>query len=108
MKGMGLVLGLWVYLAMVHDAVVLLFLIALKDYPMDFPGGVLGVVNPIGLSRVILLMIQDAPLLLGHVGMVARNILTGSAGIMISAAFVLIWILLPVAVSLRIWKKRDF
>jgi len=108
MKGVGLCLGLWLYLSMVHDSIVLLTLIALKDYPMDFPAGLLGVLNPLGLARVCLLMTQDAALLLGHTGIIVRNILTGGAGFSIAAGLALLWMLLPMILAHRAWRHRDF
>lgn len=108
MKGVGLALGLWVYLVFLHDGAILVSLLAFRDYPVDLPAGVLGVLNPIGLTRVTLLMTQDASLLLGHSGMLVRNLLTSWQGSALAAAIALLILALPLGIALRKWERRDF
>jgi Cu-processing system permease protein len=108
MKGVGLVLGLWLYLVIVHDGLILLALLGCADYPMDVPGALLGSLNPIGLSRLALLVQQDAALLLGHTGALMARLLTGTTGWLIGGLLALAWMAAPAALGLRRFLRRDF
>lgn len=108
MKGVGLVFGFWLYLVLVHDGFILLALIALKNEPMDFPGTLLGVINPIGLGRVVLLMYNEGSMLLGHTGALVREFLTSSKGYITAVALAFIWCVIPLALSYRAFRKKDF
>ncbi len=108
MKGMGLLFGLWLYFALIHDGLILLILFALRDYPLDSVSGALGVLNPIGLARVVSLMHYESAMLLGHAGALVRNLLTSSTGLVIALAVGLVWVIVPAVIGLRIFQKKDF
>lgn len=108
MKGMGLVFGFWLYLVLIHDAVILMMLLLLSEYPMDLPGALMGALSPIGLARVVLLMYNESSLLLGHTGALIRNILTGWQGYAIAAGFFFMWMAIPLAWGRRTFNKKDF
>lgn len=107
MRGVGLAFAIWFYFILAHDSLVLILLLATKDYPMDVPASVLAALNPIGLTRVILLVQQDASMLLGHSGAMVREILMGLPGVIIAILIGTFWLLVPVAVALRSFLKRD-
>jgi len=108
MRGVGLVFGFWIYFVLIHDAALLMFLLLLKDYPMDLPGGLLGASSPIGLSRVILLMSNEGALLLGHTGALVRNILTSWKGYGLAMGFSILWLIGPLLLGLRAFKKATY
>lgn len=108
MKGVGLVFGIWLYFVLIHDSIILLCLIALREYPMDLPGGFLGIISPIGLGRVVLLMYNEGSLLLGHTGAVVRELLTSWRGYALAAVVAVIWSVVPFAFSIHQFKKKDF
>lgn len=108
MRGVGVVFGIWLYFVLLHDALTLLALMALSDYPLDAAGGLIAAANPIGLSRVVLLMANDSALLLGHTGALTREILTTYKGYAAAGIIVLIWTTLPGFIAGRAFQKRDF
>lgn len=108
MRGIGVVFGIWIYFVLIHDGILLLSLLALKDSPMDIPGGILGSFSPMGLSRVILLMNFEAPMLLGHTGALVRNILTSWQGYALAAGVSALWILFPATGGYLSFKRKDF
>lgn len=107
MKGVGLVLGLWLYLVIVHDGLILLMLLGLGDYPLDVPGAIVGSLNPIGLARLALLVQQDAALLLGHTGALMAKLMTGTVGQAIGCAMAFLWVVAPAGFGLRRFLKKD-
>lgn len=108
MKGIGIVFGLWLYFSLLHDGGVLLILIALRDYPMDLAGGILGVLNPMGLGRVVLLMYNDAALLLGHTGAMTREIMSSGLGYLFALLTALVWMIVPFVIGIKKFRKKDF
>lgn len=108
MRGVGVGFGIWLYLVLLHDALTLLALMALSDYPLDFAGGVVASANPVGLARVVLLMANDSALLLGHTGALTRELLTSYKGYAWACGLVVLWTLLPGLMASRAFQKKDF
>lgn len=108
MKGIGVALGLWFYFAVIHDGLILLLLLAFRDYPLDLAAGVLGSANPIGLVRVCHLLFYDAPMLLSYSGALVRGLMSGAARFAIAGAVALAWLAVPALLSLRIFRRKDF
>lgn len=107
MRGVGLSFALWFYFVLVHDLVLMVVLILLKDYPLDFAASVAAAVNPIGLSRVMSLVLLDAPMLLGHAGALVREVLLGWRGQALAVAIVVFWAVAPALIGGRIFSRRD-
>lgn len=108
MKAFGLTLGLWIYLLLIHDALVLLALVALKGYPTDLPALMVGTLNPIGLVRVLLIRHFDQPLLLSFTGAKVQLFLASSKGLSLAVLSGLVWVFLPLCFALRSFIKRDY
>ena len=107
MRGVGLAFAIWFYFVLAHDALVLVLLLVAKNYPMDTWAAVLAALNPIGLTRVILLVQQDASMLLGHSGALIREILLGRTGLMTAIGIGLFWIVVPISLAMKSFLKRD-
>lgn len=108
MKGVGFALSMWLFFVLVYDGLILLLLIGLKEYPLDVLSGLLGVLNPIGLSRVILLVYHNGSLLLGYTGTLVRNFILSPKGISLAFIVGFIWLLGPVYGAYRKMLKKDF
>lgn len=108
MKGIGLVLGLWLYFVLVHDSVILLLLLGFREYPLDLPAALLSAVNPLGLSRVLHLVHYDASLLLSYSGALVRSLVEGTAGVLAAVGLALLWLLVPLALARRRFMLKDF
>lgn len=108
MKGIGLALTLWFYFAAIHDALSLLILLGLREYPLDPVAATLGILNPIGLIRVLHLMRYEAPLLLSYSGAFVRNVLTGGVGMTMVIGVGLLWLSVPILLAKRKFEGRDF
>jgi Cu-processing system permease protein len=86
----------------------LLTLIAFEDYPLDTFSLGATILNPIDLSRILILLKLDISALLGYTGAVFKKFLGTQLGFLISAAALLLWTILPIT-HLR-WKaeRKDF
>ena len=108
MKALGLVLGIWIYLLMVHDGIILIGLLFFKGYPTDIPALVAGTLNPIGLARILLIRYFDQPLLLSFTGARVQLFLTSSTGLLMAIIAGFSWTFAPLWLGLRAFIKRDY
>ena len=64
--------------------------------------------NPVDLSRTLILLKLDISALLGYTGAVFKQFFGTNKGLFISLGVLLLWTVLPVFRILRKAKKKDF
>ena len=107
-KGFGLAILLWLFLAVVYDGVFLLILVYFQDYPLDKFALIASVFNPIDLSRILVLLKLDISALLGYTGAVFKQFFGTSQGLFISFGVLALWVVLPIYRIIRVSAKKDF
>ncbi len=107
-KGFGLAIVLWLFLALVYDGIFLVMLVTFKEYPLEKFALTASVFNPIDLSRILILLKLDVAALLGFTGAVFKKFLGTTLGMTISVGLLLLWTLVPVFFFLRKAERRDF
>jgi len=107
-KGFGLVIVLWLYMAVLYDGIFLLLLTAFQDYPLEKPAIALTTLNPIDLSRVLIMLKLDVAALLGYTGAVFKKFFGTNLGMIIAFATMLLWIAVPVAGLALSSRRKDF
>lgn len=107
-KGLGALLAYWLFLSIVYDGLMLFLIQALSDF--SFREVILAAVllNPIDLSRVLLLMLNNGAALLGVTGALFERFVGTGLGIISISFLLLIWLLIPGLVSYRTFLKKDF
>ena len=106
-KGIGAVILLWLYFSIIFDGIVLLILFQFADYPLEkFMVG-LAVLNPIDLSRILILLKLEISALMGYTGAVFNNFFGTTFGMIISFLILLTWAIIPTWISLRKFKSKD-
>lgn len=108
MKGFGLVILLWIYMAVLYDGLFLLATVVFQEYPLERPSIALVTLNPIDLSRVIIMLKLDVAALLGYTGAVFKKFFGTTQGMILSFATMLVWIAVPVAGIMLTSRKKDF
>ncbi|HEY5369083.1 MAG TPA: ABC transporter permease subunit [Hanamia sp.] len=106
-KGIGLSILLWLYFSLIFDALVLFFLFQFEDYPLEKVMIVFSFLNPIDLSRIQILLQMDISALMGYTGAVFREFFGNSTGIILSFLSLIIWIIFPLMISLKKFKRKD-
>jgi Cu-processing system permease protein len=106
-KGIGLSISLWLFFSLMFDALVLFFLFQFQDYPLENIMVFLSFLNPIDLSRIQILLQMDISALMGYTGAIFREFFGNNTGILLSFAGLLIWIVFPLLVSLKKFKRKD-
>jgi Cu-processing system permease protein len=107
-RGFGISLFIWFFLAVLYDGLILLLLILFKDYPTDSLAIFVTLLNPIDLSRVMIMLGLDISALMGYTGAVFLKFFGTIKGIPISIFAMLCWIIIPAFAMVIIARKKDF
>ncbi len=106
-KGIGISILLWLFFALIFDALVLFLLFQFQEYPLEDMMVVCSFLNPIDLGRIQILLQMDISALMGYTGAVFHEFFGSTNGIIISFAGLLLWIFVPLYFSLRKFRKKD-
>jgi Cu-processing system permease protein len=106
-RGIGIVLLLWFYFALIYDGLVLLVLFSFSDYPLEKLTLFLSSLNPIDLGRIFMMLQLDISALMGYTGATYKDFFGSSTGIFYTLAVMLIWIIVPVLLAVRSFDKKD-
>lgn len=106
-RGIGVAILLWIYFSLLYDGLVLLGLYTFADYPLENYITAVVLLNPVDLARIGFLIQLDVAALMGYTGAVFKNFFQGPAGIALSAFSLLLWVAVPLLLSVRIFKKKD-
>ncbi|MEP5340130.1 MAG: ABC transporter permease [Algibacter sp.] len=107
-KGFGYAILLWLFLAVIYDGLFLMTLIMFEDYPLDKLSLIGTMLNPIDLSRTLILLKLDISALLGYTGAVFKKFFGTNFGLIISFITLSLWVILPVLRIIFKAKKKDF
>ncbi len=107
-KGFGYAILMWLFFAVIYDGIFLILLVVFSDYPLDNFALSASFLNPIDLSRIMILLKLDISALLGYTGALFQKVFGTKIGVLLSILLLSIWVIGPV--SLMIWKgnKKDF
>ena len=107
-KGFGYAILLWLFLAVIYDGLFLMSLIFFEDYPLDKLSLFGTMLNPIDLSRTLILLKLDISALLGYTGAVFKKFFGTNFGLIVSIVMLSFWIILPVLRITYKSKRKDF
>lgn len=107
-RGLGLAIGVWLLLAVVYDAIVLLAAVRFADYPLERAMLAGMIANPVDLARLMLLREFDVAALLGYTGAVFQRFFDGSRAAIVAAAAIALWVVVPVLAGARLFHRKDF
>ena len=107
-KGFGYAILLWLFMAVIYDGLFLMSLIIFEDYPLDKFSLISTLLNPIDLSRVLILLKLDISALLGYTGAVFQKFFGTNLGLILSSTMLMIWVLVPTYFIRRKALKKDF
>lgn len=107
-KGLGLAVAVWLFLAVLYDGLVLLVISIMADYPIERPLIALILANPMDLARVALLLQFDVAALLGYTGAVMQKFFGRAIGVTVTSLALAVWVFVPLTAGLRAFQKKDF
>jgi Cu-processing system permease protein len=106
-KAIGVTLLVWFFFSLIYDAILLWVVYAFGEYPLDKPLLVLVSLNPVDLARILMILKLDISALMGYTGALYKDFFGNYTGILFSTFILLIWIIVPVWIALRVFKKKD-
>jgi Cu-processing system permease protein len=107
-KGFGYAILLWLFLAVIYDGLFLMSLILFEDYPLDKLSLFGTMLNPIDLSRTLILLKLDISALLGYTGAVFKKFFGTNFGLIVSIVMLSVWVVLPVLRIVYKSNRKDF
>lgn len=99
---------MWLVFAVIYDGLFLVLLFYFSDYPLDKFSLFAMMLNPIDLSRILILLKLDISALLGFTGAVFKDFFGTNLGLFISLGVLSLWVILPVLCLHLKLKKKDF
>lgn len=107
-KGLGLALVVWLFLALLYDGLVLMIVFAFGDYPLEQAILAITMINPVDLARIMVMLEFDISALMGYTGAVFERFFGGGLGMMLSAILLIAWIGGPLWRTARLFNRKDF
>ena len=107
-RGLGYSILVWLFLSVIYDGFLMSLLIYFEQYPLEKISLVFVLLNPIDLARTLMILNLDISALLGYTGALYKIYFGTFNGIIVSSIILFIWLLAPVILMLRIFKKKDF
>ncbi len=106
-KGIGFAILIWLYFSILFDGLVLFLLFQFADYPLEkFMVAVSGL-NPVDLSRVMILLQLDVSAMMGYTGAVFKDFFGTSGGAFVAALLLFSWAFIPLLISTKKFLKKD-
>ena len=106
-KGIGIAILLWLYFSLLYDGLLLLTMFQLSDYPLEKPMIIFCSLNPVDLARVLILLKMDISALMGYTGAIFNEFFGTYTGIIYSAFIMLLWIIFPLLIAMRKFRRKD-
>ena len=106
-RGIGITILLWLYFSILFDGFVLFLLFQFADYPMEKLMSGISALNPIDLSRILVLIKMDVSALMGYTGAVFKEQFGSIYGIALAVFVLILWIVAPVWLSVRKFNRKD-
>ena len=106
-RGIGFALLLWFYFALIYDGLVLLILFSFSDYPLEKLTLLLSALNPIDLGRIFIMLKMDVSALMGYTGALYKDFFGSGTGILFTTGIMVLWIIIPLWLAVRKFRKKD-
>ena len=107
LKGFGYAILVWLFFAVIYDGILMVTLLWFSDYPIDTYAMVASLLNPIDLSRMMILLKLDISALLGYTGALFQKFFGSQLGLVISTMTLIIWVIVPVTIGRYRFNRMD-
>jgi Cu-processing system permease protein len=106
-KGIGLALLLWFFFSIIYDGIVLVILFSFSDYPLERIMLIITALNPIDLSRILVLLKMDISALMGYTGAVFQDFFGTSSGMFFAIILLVVWAVWPIWLTVKVFDKKN-
>jgi Cu-processing system permease protein len=108
LKGLGLILFIWLFLTVIYDGLLLYLYYLLADYPIEKFTVIFALLNPVDISRIAILMNLDLSAMMGLTGAAFLKFFSNPLGLIISFVSLIIWVILPIILASKNFSKKNF
>lgn len=108
LAGFGLSILTWLFMAVIYDGLFMAILIILDDYPLEKFSLVASMLNPIDITRIMIILKLDISALMGYTGAIFKQFFGSPFGISVSLSILLLWCLIPIYMIKRAAFRKDF
>lgn len=108
LKGIGMALFVWLFMAVVYDGLMLMYFVVFSEYPIEQHAIILSLFNPIDLSRIFIMLQLDVSALMGYSGAVFQKFFGTRTGQAFSFMALMLWIILPMFGFVIKARKKDY
>ncbi|MBK8485555.1 MAG: ABC transporter permease subunit [Saprospiraceae bacterium] len=106
-RGIGIVLLLWFYFALIYDGIILMILFSFSDYPLETLSLILTAFNPIDLARVSIMLRMDVSALMGYTGALYKDFFGSILGMFFTFGILFLWMFIPLVFAVHAFCKKD-
>lgn len=106
-KGIGISIFIWLFFSIIYDGILLILMFQFADYPIEGIMATLTGLNPVGLSRIFVLLQLNISAMLGYAGAVFAKMFGSGGGMGISMIILFLWASIPFMYSLIKFNKKD-
>jgi len=106
--GLGAVLMIWLFFAVLYDGIILFGTFFFSDYPLELPVLFASIFNPIDLGRITVMLKLNYAALMGYTGAVFEKFFGNNIGIIITFSAMILWVIIPIWIAKHIFEKKDF
>jgi Cu-processing system permease protein len=106
-KGIGIAIMAWLYFALLFDGMVLFLLFQLSEYPIENAMVGITALSPIDLARIQILLQLDVSAMMGYTGAIFKDFFGTATGLVVSFLLLCLWAMIPFAISMRKFRRRD-
>jgi Cu-processing system permease protein len=106
-KGIGIAIMMWLYFSLLYDGLILLIMFQFSDYPLEKAMIAFSSLNPVDMARILILLKLDISAMMGYTGAIFNEFLGTRGGIIFSTFVMVLWILIPLLISLKRFKTKD-
>ncbi|HLO82412.1 MAG TPA: hypothetical protein VK166_15715 [Chitinophagaceae bacterium] len=106
-KGIGVSILLWLFFTLLYDGLVMFLLFQFMDYPVEKGLVAVSMLNPVDLSRIMILLKLDISALMGVTSAVFKSFFGKSWGMILSVSVMLLWVIVPISLSVKKFKTKN-
>lgn len=107
-KGFGFAIFIWLFLTVLYDGIFLILLLTFNEYPLEKFSLAATLLNPVDLSRILILLQLDISALMGYTGAVFKQFFGTGLGRILALLVLALWVMIPVWRLKRLVNRKDF
>jgi Cu-processing system permease protein len=107
-KGVGILIAVWLFFAVFYDGLMLFMFYYFADYPLEKATIIASSLNPVDAARTFIMLRLDMSALFGYTGAVFKKYFGSGTGIYVSLLILHLWMIVPLLFARRKFRKKDF